>query len=79
MGARYFSGNISDDYGFAFLKFVYLVKKQNDSTPKRVEISLGDFYGVEREFSFAVDFAKEDLSLEDEVEYFFVVGVGEYH
>ncbi|MBB78682.1 MAG: hypothetical protein CL844_06725 [Crocinitomicaceae bacterium] len=74
MGARYFSGNISDDYGFAFLKFVYLVKKQNDSTPKRVEISLGDFYGVEREFSFAVDFAKEDLSLEDEVEYFFVVG-----
>ena len=74
MGARYFSGNVTDDYGLSFLKFVYVVKRQNDSTPKRVEIKLDDFYGVERDFNFAVDFGKEELSLDDEVEYFFVVG-----
>ena len=74
MGTRYFSGNITDDYGFSFLKFVYDIKRQNDSTPKRVEIKLGDFYGVESAFNFAVDFGKENLSLNDEVEYFFVVG-----
>lgn len=71
-GVRVFKGNISDDYGLTGLKFVYNIIGANGS--KRTEtISVKSVSGIEAPFDFAVDFMRENIQLEDKIEYFFVV------
>lgn len=72
-GIRYFSGSVSDDYGFNSLTFVYTVKGKN-KTDRVVKLNVGQVNGTESPFNFAVDFRRENVSLEDEIEYYFIVG-----
>jgi len=72
-GIRYFSGSVSDDYGLRSLTFVYTVKGKKKNN-RIVKLDVGKMEGTERLFNFAVDFRREDLSLEDELEYYFSVG-----
>ncbi|MDX2359537.1 MAG: hypothetical protein QNK23_01940 [Crocinitomicaceae bacterium] len=71
-GIRYFSGRVGDDYGVSGLTFVYeITNKDGESTKKKIAAS--PVYGTESPFNFAVDFRREDIQLEDEIEYYFVV------
>ncbi len=72
-GVRYFSGSVSDDYGFNSLTFIYTIKgKGKESRVSKVAVVQPK--GTESLFNFAVDFRREDISLEDEIEYYFSVG-----
>ena len=69
---RYFSGSISDDYGFNSLKFVYTISPE--SGKKRTQsISVGKVVGTEMPFNFAIDFRHENVQLKDKIEYYFIV------
>ena len=72
-GIRYFSGSASDDYGVNSLTFIYTVKGK-DKSPRVVRVDIDQTNGTESPFNFAVDFRRERVSLEDEVEYHFSVG-----
>lgn len=72
-GIRYFSGSVSDDYGFSSLMFVYSVKGKGKAD-RNVKLKVGQLNGTESPFNFAVDFRRENVSLEDEIEYYFMVG-----
>ena len=71
-GLRFFNGRISDDYGLSSLTFVYTIvsengaKKQNKMTVKAVS-------GFDIPFDFAVDFRRENVKINDKIEYYFVV------
>lgn len=71
-GIRYFSGNVSDDYGLTSLKFVYTITSKNGKVRKE-NINVGGVNGTEAPFHFAVDFRRENISLEDQIEYYFIV------
>lgn len=71
-GVRYFSGVVGDDYGLNSLTFVYEILRQ-DGSSKKEKLSAGKVFGTESPFNFAVDFRKEQLSLEDKISYYFVV------
>jgi hypothetical protein len=71
-GLRFFSGQVRDDYGLTSLKFVYTItskdgKKRTESLPVR------SVSGLEIPFDFGVDFMRENVQLEDQIEYYFVV------
>ncbi len=71
-GLRFFSGNISDDYGLSALTFVYkIVSKNGKSREERMAVISPK--GTELPFDFAVDFRREKLQIEDRIEYYFVV------
>ena len=69
---RFFSGEISDDNGLTALLFVYEIKRKGEK-PIRKTINVTSVSGTQMPFDFAVDFAKEDLRLNDEVTYYFEV------
>ncbi|MFA7275045.1 MAG: hypothetical protein WC044_14335 [Crocinitomicaceae bacterium] len=72
-GLRFFSGNISDDYGLTSLTFVYkIVSKDGKSREERM--SVVSPRGASMPFDFGVDFRREKLQIEDRIEYYFVVG-----
>ncbi|MFK7785723.1 MAG: hypothetical protein AB8B56_11435 [Crocinitomicaceae bacterium] len=71
-GIRYFSGVVTDDHGLSSLTFVYTITSKNGA--KRTErMNAGRVVGTETPFDFAVDFRRENIQLEDKIEYNFVV------
>ena len=71
-GLRFFTGNISDDYGLSALTFVYrIISKEGKSREERMSVLSPK--GTDFPFDFAVDFRRENLKIEDRVEYYFVV------
>tara|TARA_R110000737_G_scaffold33607_1_gene51912 strand:+ start:11821 stop:15180 length:3360 start_codon:yes stop_codon:yes gene_type:complete len=72
-GLRFFSGNISDDYGLSALTFVYKVINKDGKT-REERLSVLSPKGTDLPFDFGVDFRREKLQIEDRIEYYFVVG-----
>lgn len=71
-GIRYFSGSVADDHGLNNLTFVYEITSQNGS--KRSErMNAGKVFGTNSPFNFAVDFRREQIKLNDKIEYYFVI------
>lgn len=69
---RFFEGTISDDHGLTSLYFVYKIIKENGSEVSQ-KVSVIKTFGTSMNFSHAVDFRRENLSLNDKIEYYFVV------
>jgi hypothetical protein len=78
-GLRFFSGSISDDYGLTNLKFVYTIESIGGSK-RTVSMKVSKVSGTEMPFDFGVDFRRENVKIDDKIEYYFVVtdndGVG---
>ena len=71
-GVRYFSGSASDDHGISGISFTYkIISKDGSEKLKKLKVKEGG--GTESLFNYAVNFRREDISLEDKVEYFFTV------
>ncbi len=71
-GIRYFTGMVSDDHGLSGLSFVYVITAKNGQ--KRTEtMPVSRVVGTESPFDFAVDFRREEIALEDRIEYYFIV------
>lgn len=71
-GVRYFSGVTNDDNGLSGLRFEYRITSDDGSVRKESMIA-GRVFGTESPFNFAVDFRKENVKLEDKIEYYFIV------
>jgi hypothetical protein len=71
-GVRYFTGKVSDDYGLQSLSFVYSIISA-DGARKEHRLSVKKVFGVDLPFDFAVDFRRENVKLNDKIEYYFVV------
>ncbi len=69
---RFFDGTISDDYGLTSLYFVYTITKAGGSE-STTKVSVIKTVGTNMNFSHAVDFRRENLTLKDKIEYYFVV------
>lgn len=71
-GLFFFNGQISDDYGLNALVFVYAIVSE-DGKRKETRMSVKKVSGLDVSFDFAVDFRRENVKLNDRIEYFFVV------
>jgi hypothetical protein len=71
-GLRFFNGRVSDDYGLSSLTFVYTIISQ-DGTKKQNKMSVRSVSGFDLPFDFAVDFRRENVKMNDKIEYYFVV------
>ena len=71
-GIRFFSGMCSDDYGLTRLNFVYSISKKNGQKVNRV-LNVDPVSGTNHKFNFSVDFSREDLDIEDKINYHFVI------
>ena len=71
-GVRYFSGITNDDHGLRNLQFVYSITS-DDGSIRKESMNVGRVLGTESPFNFAVDFRKENVQLDDKIEYYFVV------
>jgi len=71
-GMYSFNGEVSDDYGLKNLNFVYTLIHE-DGTKKTTQISVRAVSGNQITFDFAVDFRREEVKLNDRIEYYFVV------
>lgn len=71
-GVRYFSGSVSDDHGLNSLRFVYTINRKNGEQVRKT-LPVQPTKGLEMPFEFAVDFRREDVQLEDLIDYHFVV------
>lgn len=71
-GLKYFKGITSDDYGLKSLQFVYKIIRENGQN-KEVRMPVQQVAGSQMNFTFAVDFKREDVRLNDKIEYYFVV------
>lgn len=71
-GLRFFSGQITDDYGLNGLYFVYTIVSE-DGKRKENRMSVKKVFGTDLPFDFAVDFRRENVKLNDRIEYYFVV------
>lgn len=69
---RYFEGLLSDDYGLTKLQFNYTIKRANGTELSR-SMLVQKCAGVSDKFSFAVDFSRDNISLEDKITYRFQV------
>ncbi|MBI2257927.1 MAG: hypothetical protein HYU67_03400 [Flavobacteriia bacterium] len=69
---RFFEGEISDDYGFSSMFFKYNIISK-DGKSKQYKVKLDTKEGTTSKFSFAYDFGRDTLKVEDKIEYFFVV------
>ena len=69
---RFFSGTVSDDYGFSKLKMVGKISKEDSSYTmhERIDINLTN---TKQDFVHFIDLSKFDLSPGDQLEYFFVI------
>ena len=71
-GLRFFSGTISDDYGLQNLTFAYsIISEKGKRVDKKMTVK--KVFGVDLPFDFAVDFRREDVKLNDRIEYYFIV------
>ena len=71
-GLRYFVGSIADDYGLSSLKFVYSIQGENGKKREN-SMTVTKVVGTEMPFDFAVDFRRENVKMNDKIEYYFVV------
>jgi len=71
-GMYSFNGEVSDDYGLKNLNFVYTLIHE-DGTKKSTQLSVRPVSGNQISFDFAVDFRREEVKLNDRIEYYFVV------
>jgi hypothetical protein len=71
-GLRFFTGNISDDYGLSSLTFIYKVIGK-DGNSREEKLSVLNPKGTDVPFDFGVDFRRENLKIEDRIEYYFIV------
>jgi len=71
-GIKYFKGITSDDYGLKSLSFVYKIIRSNGQQ-KEIRMPVQQVQGSQMNFNFAVDFKREDVQLNDKIEYYFVV------
>ena len=71
-GTYSFNGEVSDDYGLKNLNFVYTLIHEN-GTRKSTQISVRPVSGNLLPFDFSVDFRREEVKLNDRIEYYFVV------
>ena len=71
-GVRYFKGQITDDYGLKSLYFVYKINGENGSSRDQ-KLVVRPVTGTQLSYEFAVDFRRENLRLEDRIDYYFVV------
>lgn len=71
-GRRFFTGSVSDDYGLSSLNFVYKIVSKDGSTRSN-KLNVRSVSGTELPFDFGVDFIRENLKVDDKVEYYFVV------
>ena len=69
---RFFEGQISDDYGLNALTFYYQIVSDK-GVKKQQKLSVAKTYGTEMPFSFAIDFRREELTVNDKIEYYFIV------
>ena len=69
---RFFSGQVSDDYGLSSLTFVYTITSKNGSK-KEHRVAVTNPSGSSMPFRHAVDFRREKLAVDDRIEYYFVV------
>ncbi len=72
-GLRYFEGSCSDDYGLSSLNFVYTINR-NGRQIKSEKMNVKRIQGLNESFRFTVDFLREELLINDRIEYYFVVG-----
>jgi len=71
-GVSYFNGEVSDDYGLKNLNFVYTLI-HDDGSKKVTQMPVRGVSGNQISFDFAVDFRREEVKLNDRIEYYFVV------
>ena len=71
-GLKYFMGLTSDDYGLKSLSFVYKIIRQNGQV-KEVKMPVQQVAGTQMNFDFAVDFKREEVKLNDKIEYYFII------
>lgn len=71
-GVRYFSGNASDDHGVSSVNFWYKIIRK-DGSEKTNSLRVKGAVGTESVFNYAVDFRREDIQVEDKIEYYFTV------
>ena len=71
-GVSFFNGEVSDDYGLKNLNFVYTLIHE-DGTKKSTQLSVRAVSGNQITFDFAVDFRRDNVKLNDRIEYYFVV------
>jgi len=71
-GIRFFNGRVSDDYGLNSLQFVYTVISE-DGKRRENRMTVGKTVGIDMPFDFGVDFRRENVKLNDRIEYYFVV------
>ena len=71
-GFSYFNGEVSDDYGLKNLNFVYTLIHE-DGSKKVIQMPVRGVSGNQISFDFAVDFRREEVKLNDRIEYYFVV------
>lgn len=69
---RFFEGRISDDYGLNSLYFVYTIISEKGAR-KEQRVMVTRTSGTEMPFTHAVDFRRENLKVNDKIEYYFVV------
>ena len=69
---RYFQGDVGDDYGLKSLNFVYTLISANGAKKTNI-INVKPVAGTRSTFDFAVDFLRDKVSLNDRIEYYFVV------
>lgn len=69
---RFFDGSISDDHGLNNLFFVYTITKESGAVSTN-RVSVIKTSGTNMNFVHAVDFRRENLSLKDKIEYYFLV------
>lgn len=71
-GIRYFSGHVSDDFGVSRIMFQYTITRKDGSKSSK-DIQVVGKQGSDAAFNFAVDFRREEVQLDDEIEYYFTV------
>jgi hypothetical protein len=69
---RFFEGQISDDYGLSSLTFYYQIVSEK-GIKKQQKLSVAKTYGIDMPFTFAIDFRREELAVNDKIEYYFIV------
>jgi hypothetical protein len=69
---RFFSGSISDDYGLSSLYFIYKIISKNGQE-QDFKVKLNHTSGVSIPFTHAIDFRRENLKIDDKIEYYFLV------
>ncbi len=69
---KFFNGTVTDDYGLNKLNFHYQIKSKNKPLNKKI-LNVRKVKGTKNSFEFSVDFSREQIKLNDEINYFFTI------